>query len=88
MICNFTINRDHSRETRIVIYACKNSSGHLNPYNSANGLNYGLNCPPEYLGKHGNKPRLIKVSLSSIIEERRMILASQFFNLRNKEHPS
>ena len=38
------------------------------------------------IGKHSTKPRLIKVSLSSI-EEKRMILRNHF-NLRNKEHPS
>jgi len=40
-----TVNRDHSnknRETRVVIYTCRYSSGHFNPYNLAN-------CPLEYL---------------------------------------
>ena len=28
-----------NRETRAVIYTCRYSSGHFNPYNSAKGLN-------------------------------------------------
>ena len=34
-----------SKETRAVICTCRYSSGHVNAYNSANGLNQGLNCP-------------------------------------------
>ena len=52
-ICNFLqsigIIAIKNRETRAVIYTCRCCSGHFNPYNSANGLNQGLNCPLEYL---------------------------------------
>ena len=39
-ICNLGIKAVKSRETRAVIYACRYFSGHFNPYNSVNAIQW------------------------------------------------